>query len=460
KSATDLSLSQCALIAGMPKAPSRYSPLVNRQLSLRRPNIVLRQMKDTGAISDSEYQTALEEDNAIAGRKEQTMKAPYFIDHIKSSLEDVYGATQLYKGGLSVYTTLSHEFQSAAEAAVRAEMAALETRMQNSGIKDPRPQCALISIDIPSGGILAMVGGRDYSESPYNRATHARRQPGSAFKPIVYALAVERGFSQDMLLLDAPVVFKGASAEQDWQPENFSRAYRGEITMRSALALSKNIPAIRLLEMLGPSSAIHFAQKIGLSTPMKPNLSLALGTSEVRLIDLTTAYCVFAGGGRLLPPSGIMEVQDHRGRLLPYPRPRKQIVISEATAAIMTDMLQAVVAEGTGRKAASLGRPLGGKTGTTDQFKDALFIGFSPTIATGVWVGLDRHATLGKSETGARAALPIWIDYMGKALQTRPYQAFDIPKSVSMVHMDPATGKRLLEPTAGSVKALFRKEES
>ncbi len=457
KSVAELTLSECALIAGMPKAPSRYSPLVNPELALKRRNIVLKQMLETGLIQETEY---------LRARKmpvfespppsSQPTKAPYFVSYIKDFLEETVGAGTLYKGGLSVYTTLSFELQTAAEESARKGVDALAQRMKNRGISDPDPQCALVSLDVPTGGILAMVGGKDFRESPFNRAVAAKRQPGSAFKPIIYAYAVEHGFSQNMLFLDAPIVFKGALEGEEWRPENYSQSYQGEMTMRTALARSKNIPTVRLLEMLGPSPVIRFAYQLGIGTPLDPNLSLGLGTSTVRLIDLTAAYRVFASGGEKTEPFGVMEVLDHSGRMLWRAKPGRQLVLSAESAAVTTDMLQAVVQEGTGRKALSLGRPVAGKTGTTDEYKDALFVGYSPSITTGVWVGLDRYETLGDGETGAVAALPIWIGFMEKAMVTRPFEAFGTPPGTIRVSMDPISGNRVKRDSPDSVLALFR----
>jgi penicillin-binding protein 1A len=329
--------------------------------------------------------------------------------------------------------------------------------MALQGISDPLPQCGLVSLDVSSGGILAMVGGRDYGESQFNRAAFALRQPGSAFKPLVFAYALEQGFSQDMLLLDAPVIFRGAAAGKDWSPKNYSETYQGEMTLRRTLALSKNIPAVRLLETIGVDPVISFSRRLGIATPLDRNLSLVLGTSSVRLIDLTAAYRVFASGGEYVKPYGVVEIVDHSGRIIWQAKPGRQLVLSAESAAITTDMLRAVVTEGTGRKALSLGRPVGGKTGTTDQFKDALFVGYSPSIVTGVSVGQDRYETLGKGETGARAALPIWIDFMEKAMATRPYQVFAVPETTIRVSMDSDSGKRGDINDPGTVEALFRR---
>jgi penicillin-binding protein 1A len=329
--------------------------------------------------------------------------------------------------------------------------------MEKNNIKEGETQAALVSIDVKSGDILAMVGGKNFDESVFNRATSARRQPGSAFKPIVYAYAIKHGFAQNQLLLDAPIVFRGASKAKDWRPQNFSETYLGEITLRKALAVSQNIPAVRLIEMLGPSSVARFAHALGIESTLDPNLSLALGTSEVTLLNLTSAYAVFARGGQWIEPFGVIEVADHRGRILYSAKPQKRLVMTREGAAIVTNMLESVIKEGTGRKARILRGPLAGKTGTTNDYKDALFVGFSPAVAAGVWVGLDLGGTMGDKETGARAALPIWMDFMEAALAEEAHPYFDLPDNVTKVHMNPDTGGIASDGSKSAVTALFKK---
>jgi len=458
KSVKELDLAESALIAGMPKAPSRYSPLINPELAIKRRNIVLKQMLQTGIINKNVYQETIKKAVDPPTTDTKSVNAPYFIEYIKKFLEKNLSSYSLYKGGLRITTTLSYDLQQNAEDAVEYGLVALEERMMKSGIKEPAPQAAFIAIDVRTGGVLAMVGGRDYYQSSFNRAVTAKRQPGSAFKPLIYALAIERGFSQNSMILDAPVTFQGADRGRNWEPKNFSKDYKGEITLRKALALSKNIPAARLMEKLGPFSVAEFAHSMGIESYMQTNLSLALGTSETTLLDLTSAYAVFPNKGSMIKPYGVIEVSDSRGRIILRAKPQKHAAMSRAGAAIMTDMLRAVVTEGTGRKAKKLSRPVCGKTGTTDNYKDALFIGFSPTVAAGVWVGRDRTVTLGRGETGAKAALPIWIDFMKKTLEESPAQYFDIPDDVIRLNMNTVTGNIESKAEPGTVRALFRKK--
>lgn len=462
KTLDELSLAECALIAAMPRAPSRYSPLVDKDLARHRRNIVLKQMLAVGDIDEKAFAQAVNEPVRTRSRTGGHAKAPYFTAFATKALEDHIGASMLYKGGLTIYTTIRLDLQQAAETAVRNGLLDLEKRMQSrGGHSDGPPQGALVALDVHNGGILAMVGGRDFDQSTFNRATTAKRQPGSAFKPIVYAAAIQRmGFSQNMTLTDAPVVFKSASGNRDWKPENFSRTYKGEMTLRKALALSENIPAVRLLQMTGPETVIDFAHDLGINSTLKPYLSLALGVSELTLLELTSAYAVFPNGGQAIAPFGILEVVDGGGRVVWRVKPHKKVVMSRQNAAIVTDMLRAVILEGTGRKARGLGPAVAGKTGTTDNCVDALFVGFSPDVTAGVWVGLDTPQSLGRRETGARAALPIWIEFMRTALAGGPLRYFDMPDNVERKSMDPSSGALVPDGTPGAVQALFNVDKS
>ncbi|HSM73093.1 MAG TPA: PBP1A family penicillin-binding protein, partial [Desulfobacterales bacterium] len=404
KPVTDLELAECALIAGLPKAPSRYSPLLNPDLALARRNLVLRQMRDTEAISAERYHLAISSPLAITpGSRRETPVAPYFIETVKAELEAAVGPARLYREGLRVATTLSSRLQTAAESALGKGLETLNGSQSPANGGSP-VEGALICLDIRTGGILALVGGADFSSSPFNRATAARRQPGSAFKPMLFACAVEQAITQASPLLDAPVVFRGADRGRDWAPAIFSPDFEGEIPLRRALAASKNIPAVRLMEKVGPQAVVRFAHRLGIESPLQPNLTLALGASEVTLAELTAAYAVFARQGNHIRPFGLAEVQDRAGRVIWRARPQKSAAMSREDAAITTDLLTAVTREGTGRGAGVPGHPLAGKTGTTDEYRDALFVGFSPEIAAGVWVGRDDRRPIGPEATGARSA--------------------------------------------------------
>jgi penicillin-binding protein 1A len=452
-----LDLAQCALIAGLPQSPSRYSPLINPELAVKRRNIVLGQMKSAGCIDEAAYRRAIAEKLPELKSKASISAAPFFVEYVKKELEAIIGENQLYKGGLTVNTTLSVQLQTAAETAVSAGLAQLEGRMLKNGSAHPWPQAALVALNVDTGSVMAMVGGREGSHQAFNRAVDARRQPGSAFKPIVYALAIERGFRPDQKILDAPVVFDTTAQGKEWQPENFSKTYDGEICLRWALAHSKNIPVVRLMEKIGPSSVVQFAEKLNLQSPLTPDLSLALGTSEIGLLELTAAYSVFANQGKYIAPCTILKVVDAQGQTIWRARPEQHIAMTRSSAAIITNMLEAVIKEGTGRQAAVLSGPLAGKTGTSNDFKDALFIGYSPGIVAGTWVGNDDATSLGPDETGARAALPIWINFMREALSRESQRYFDIPEDVVQINIDPRTGDRLAPGSKDAVRVMVKR---
>jgi penicillin-binding protein 1A len=457
KPAKELDLAECALIAGLPKSPSRFSPLANPDGALKRRNTVLKQMLETGIISEAGYNDAANKPVILYKHEKGSVIAPWFVEYVKNRLEEVLGESRMYRERLIVHTTLLSGFQSAAEDASAKGIAEIKKRMKIRGIANPDPQCALIAMDIKTGGISAMTGGNDFNRSSFNRATMAVRQPGSAFKPLVYALAVERGFTQNSLLLDAPVVFKSGKRGEDWIPKNYSGGYEGEMTLRRALAVSENIPAVRLAEILGPSSVAQFAHKLGIETPLDPDLSLALGASGVTLLELTSAYSVFPNMGKYIKPFCVTEIEDHRGKIIWREKPQKRIVMSGEGASIMTNMLEAVINEGTGAAARILNRQVAGKTGTTDDQKDALFIGFSPSVLAGVWVGNDMPASLGKGETAAKAALPVWMDFMAKVLQNKEKEEFIAHEGVTGVLIDPLTGSPLESGSQVSATALYRK---
>jgi penicillin-binding protein 1A len=457
KTLPELDLAECALIAAMPKAPSRFSPLVNPLLAERRRNIVLKQMLSEELIEPSLYRQALARPLILNPDRLKLLEAPYFVELIKKQSIEILGVNRIYKGGLNIYTTLSWSLQKAAEKAVTDGLDHIARRMHAKNLPASDLQAALTCVDNQTGGILAMIGGKDFSSSAFNRAVDAHRQPGSAFKPLIYALAIENGLEQNHMLLDAPIVFSSAEGKSDWKPENFSHTYQGEMTLRYALAQSKNIPTIRLLQTLGPTSMVDFGYTMGIKTNLAPNLSLALGSSETRLIDLVAAYAVFPNQGHYTEPFGIVEINDQNGRLIWRQRKQKRVVLAPSTAAIMTDMLQAVVKEGTGTRARALGKPVAGKTGTTNEFRDALFIGFSPDLTAGVWIGSDSYKTLGTGETGSRAALPIWIDFMASAMKNQAPQYFHLPDDIIKISMDAKSGTLRPQHTANAVSAMFRR---
>ncbi len=455
RSVTDLTLGQAALLAGLPKAPSIYSPLNNPLLAQKRRAIVLKQMRLTNIISLSAQTLANQEPVSIKPSTEAQSPAPFFVAYLKNNLKLHPGLTSGFSNGLDIYTTLDLKLQVIAQASVNNQIERLKRRMKKNGIKTPAPEAALVAIDIKTGGILSMVGGTDFDNNQFNRAVQARRQPGSAFKPFVYATALGMGYSQAQTLLDAPLGYSQGQGKT-WEVKNFSRNYSGEMTLRKALALSKNTPVVRLLEEIKPQAVIEFAQKAGISSPLHPYLSLALGTAEVSLLELTSAYVPFANKGIQVTPSSIIRIMDADGGIVFQNSINRQSIMSRQDAAIMVDMLKAVILEGTGKRATHIKKDIAGKTGTTDHYKDAYFIGISPQIALGVWVGNDDATTLGTYETGARAALPIWIDTMEAFLKDKPVHYFDIPDGTKMIYIHPDTGKILSQSDYRAVRALIK----
>jgi penicillin-binding protein 1A len=298
----------------------------------------------------------------------------------------------------------------------------------------------LIAIDPKDGAIKAMVGGYDFSRSEYNRAVQAHRQPGSAFKPLIYATAMSQGLSPATQILDAPVVYEQEEDEKIWKPENYGRKFHGMVSLREALAHSHNLATVRLLEKVGVKNVIEFARTVGVTSPLPADLSLGLGSSSVGLMELTSVYGVFLNKGVRVEPFAIKLAKDSTGKTLEAVEPVSQEVISKETAYLITNMMEDVVQKGTGQAAKVLDRPLAGKTGTTNDYVNAWFIGGAPNLVAGVYVGFDDRRSLGESETGARSALPIWIAFMKEALKQLPVVPFEIPDGVTFVKVDASTG--------------------
>ncbi|HXY09251.1 MAG TPA: PBP1A family penicillin-binding protein [Terriglobales bacterium] len=509
KPARDLTLEEAALLAGLPKAPGQYSPILHPDRALKRRNLVINAMLEDGKITANQANDARGQPLGLKLQHDPNSLAPYFVEEVRRYLENRYGTDQVHEGGLRVYTSLDTELERAANHAVLDGLAAYERRhgwkghLENvlregqsltgyehpdweeepelggyvhalvtslvahgaivkfgryaatlteadgawTGHKledilragdlvyvkissftsetkahvsleqDSGAQGALIAIDNASGSIKAMVGGRDFEESKFNRATQALRQVGSSFKPYVYTAAIDQGARPDDTILDSPITFETASGP--YVPHNYDEKFEGTITLRRALAQSRNIPALKLASTIGIRTVIDYAHRFGITSNLPAYLPVALGAAEVTLFEQTSAFSVFPNDGVRVTPRYITKVTDYEGRVLEEDFPDVRDVIAARTARIMTSMLREVVLHGTGIAAASLNRPLGGKTGTTNDFTDAWFIGFSPSMTAGVWIGYDEKKSLGAKETGAHAALPIWIEFMKVALAGR-----------------------------------------
>jgi penicillin-binding protein 1A len=322
--------------------------------------------------------------------------------------------------------------------------------------QEPEVEGALLAINNRTGRILAMIGGRDFDRSRFNRATQAMRQLGSTFKPIVFAAAIDRGFTPTSTLVDAPVSYTAGPGQPPYAPMNYDKQWEGPVTLRHALEQSRNVPTVRLMEQLGPAQVITYAQKLGFSSTIQPYLSSALGSSEATLLEVTSAFSVFPNQGVRMQPRSILRIMDRQGNVLEENRPTPTEALRADTAYVMTSLLQGVVQRGTAARAATLDWPLGGKTGTTDDFTDAWFIGFDPEITIGVWIGHDRKRPLGPGESGAVAALPIWMDTMKAWIGDRKEKpTFAPPGNIVFLSVDRGTGGRVDPTTPGALNEAF-----
>jgi len=506
KPAKQVTLPEAALLAGLPKGPSYYSPINHPDRAQKRRNLVINAMLEDGKITAAEANDARSAPLSLHIAHDPNSLAPYFVEEIRRYLENKFGTDQVHEGGLKVYTSLDVNMQVAANQAVLDGLAAYERRhgwkgrLENvvaegevldkyshpdwddepeasgymhalvtsagPGIatlkfgrytaalgqtdvawtqhkiadilkpgdicyvkvlslgangaakvsleQDSGAQGALLAIDNTTGAIKAMVGGRDFNTSKFDRATQALRQVGSSFKPYVYTTVIDGGASPDDTILDEAVSFETPSGP--YIPHNYDEKFEGIITLRRALAQSRNIPALKLANKVGIKSVIDYAERFGITSKLPPYLPVALGSAEITLLEQTSAYSVFPNDGVRVSPRYITRVTDYEGRVLEEDFPEVKDVISERTARVMTAMLREVVLHGTGMAAAKLPFPAAGKTGTTNDFTDAWFVGFTPTMTCGVWIGYDEKKSLGAKETGAHAALPVWMNFMSRAM--------------------------------------------
>jgi len=432
KHVEDLTLPECAYLATLPKAPNDYDAYKHPLEALSRRNLVLNAMADHGYITQQEATDA--KNTPIELKKIEVQNAPYFVEYVRDELVSRYGDNVVYKGGLSVYTTLDLKMQEAAQKALsdgvaNAEVVARKNRLTNIPVDQPI-QGALLAMDPHTGAIRAMIGGIDYRKSVFNRAIQAHRQPGSAFKPFIYAAAIENGYTMADVFLDTPVVYPDPITGQPWRPTNFSGKFRGATTLHTALMYSINVVTIKLLEKLGIQPVVNMARRLGITTPIKPNLTLGLGTSEVTLAEMVQAFSALDNQGVRVEPFGILTVKDASGKVLETNSPTGEQVLDPDVAYIMVHTMKDVIDNGTGRIIRRLGfsYPAAGKTGTTNDNVDAWFIGFTPSLTCGVWIGYDERQSLGKKQTGGEAAAPIWAEFMKAAMEGKPAEDFQPPK--------------------------------
>jgi 1A family penicillin-binding protein len=452
KSASDLSIDQAALLAGLIQSPSSYAPTVNLERAIARRNVVLAAMTSSGAIDPATAEKAKREpvklQNALEIRETYGL---YFKEQVRKELVDRFGWQRVYQGGLKVYTTMDSDLQQAAEALVEKGLVEIEsrrafkypTRKEQKQRKDGEApaylQGALVSIDPATGNVLAMVGGRDFNDSRFNRATQAKRQSGSAFKPFVFAAALEAGYSPATVItgLDDPIqTLQGA-----WVPED-EHSTASSMTLRTALRTSSNRAAVQLLSAVGIDNAVGYAQKLNMGTP--PSVpSMALGTSDVTLMAMTSAYGAFAAEGMLRLPRMIRRVDDNDDGVLYQGESKAEQAISRGTAYLMSSMLADVVNYGTAYRARQAGftLPAAGKTGTTNDYVDAWFIGFTPRIVTGVWIGFDQPQTIIANGYGGELAVPIWANFMKTATKGHKSSWIERPPDVIGVNVCRVSGR-------------------
>jgi penicillin-binding protein 1A len=572
KSVLELSLAECAMLAGLPQAPSRYSPYHHRERARQRQLYVLNRMVEEGFISPEQAANARDTHLDIHARPNffQEM-APFYAEHVRQYVEKKYGADTLYREGLQIHTAVDVAMQQAGRRAIEQGLRELDKRQGYRGplgnvplaqvdrylagrasespeaampattlvpeaivkgvvtevsdgqgrvavqmdggkgviaLEDmawarkpdlegesragrirqlsqilkagdvievrlkalaaeghtwklaleqwPKAQSALLCVEAQSGHVKAMLGGSDFATSQFNRAVQSRRQPGSAFKPVIYAAALDMGYTPASVIIDAPIVFEDAGSEFTWKPKNYRETFYGPTRLREALAQSRNVVTVKLLREIGIDYAIDYARRLGIHSSLNRDLSIALGSSGVSLLEIVNAYSVFANQGYRIEPVFVTRILDRQGRVLEEAAPEREKVIETTTAYLMNSILRSVVEEGTGQRVKVLNRPVAGKTGTTNNLYDAWFVGYTPDLIAGAWVGFDEEGSLGPGETGARAAIPIWLAFMQPVLQERPIRDFEVPEGIVFARIDAETGLLAIPQSSKTIFECFK----
>ncbi len=419
KHASQLTLSEISLLAGLPQAPSRYSPTTHFKRARSRQRYVLNRMVDEEFITPETARRAYHAAIRLVSPPEIPPEMGYFTRPVRYRLEKKFGSRQLLRLGLTVSTGLDSTLQQAANRAIRNGVAAIHERRSAGERTGKPPQGALAAMDIATGEIRALIGGTDFTSSQYNRAVQARRRPGSVFKPIIYAAAFAAGLTPETIIDDEPLILPGPNGRL-WRPRNFDNTYYGPTTLADGLIYSRNIVAIKLLKRTGFAPVINLARRLGITAPLTRELGLALGTSDISLLEMTGAYNAFAGGGLYRAPRFITAIRDAGGKPVHLDTPGPVRVLPAAVVRRLDFLLREVISKGTGRAARGLAGKSAGKTGTSDNNVDAWFIGYNDRLTTGVWFGHDRGKSLGKGETGGRAAAPVWREFMKRAQEKAP----------------------------------------
>ncbi|WP_299977635.1 penicillin-binding protein 1A [Desulfobacula sp.] len=567
KHTKDLNIAECSMLAGLPQAPSRYSPFRFPDRAKQRQIYVLNRMKEDGLITNLDVTEAIDLKLDIKPRKNWFIeRVPCYTEHVRRYVEKHYGKDALYKQGLQIHTAVNIELQKIGRDAVNKGLIELDRRtgyrgplksipalqiedfcanisekLDNQLLKkgntyqgvvlsiddkkgvtrvrvgnfhgiikletmtwarepdlevayyeakvkkpsqvfkpgdiimvkavndivennefeftleqEPVAQSALLSIEAETGHVKAMIGGRDYRNSQFNRAYQSRRQPGSAFKPIIYAAALDKGYTAASVIIDSPVVYEDTERDFIWKPRNYKEKFFGPTLFRNALVKSRNVVTIKILQDIGIDYITDYARNLGIASDISQDLSTALGSSGLSLLELVNAYSVFPNLGYLVEPVFITKIYDRDGNLLETSKLIRKKVIDMSTAYIMTNIMESVIKSGTGWRIKALKRPVAGKTGTTNNLFDAWFMGYTPRYTTGVWVGLDQEASLGKGETGSRAASPIWLEFMKNALEGKPASTFNVPEGIVFAKIDAKTGLLPIEESEETIFECFK----
>jgi penicillin-binding protein 1B len=440
KDIRNVTLAEAATMAGLIQSPSFLAPFRNPDRARERRNVVLKEMADVEVITRDEAVRASKEPLRVATRAIEN-EAPYFVDYVSQQVAEKYSGLLKRDRAVDVYTTLDLHLQRFAQEAVDEGIAQVDKILAKK--KKGQAQVALIAVDPTTGEILALVGGRAYNQSQYNRAVMARRQPGSAFKPFVYLAAFEQTAAGTTHLTPATIVADEPTTfmfeEKPYDPANYQSEYDGPITLRRALALSRNVVAIKVAEATGYQNVAGLWQRVGVGTPAQPFPSIALGVFEVTPVELATAYTIFTNGGAIRPLQAITRIVDN-GAETPVPPAALKPVTRPDVTFLVTNMMRSVINEGTAASVRSaFNNDAAGKTGTTNDLRDAWFMGFTPTLLTAVWVGFDDNQPIGLS--GSQAALPIWTGFMKRALSGRPKESFSAPPGIVFVDIDRSSGK-------------------
>ena len=508
KDVRNLTLDESALLVGLLPAPEHYSPIKHPEIAIRRRNTVLMLMLNQGKISRKRYKSAKSAPLNVVDLTDDRGIAPYFTEHVRRQLEMISDSLgiDIYRDGLTVFTTLDTRMQKAAEVAMLGTVLANQEKLNEQFIEDrelfeelawlgihpedsvilmlagEKPlyeelrnkllvQGSLVAVDPTNGYIKAMVGGRPDYHDDFNRATQAKRQPGSVFKPFLYTAAIDNGYPVTRKLMNQPVMINVMGADgkwKKWRPRNDDRSVGDSVTLREGLTRSLNLISVRLVqELIPPREVADMAKRMHISTPLRAVDAIALGTSEVKPIEIVSAYATFANGGIYCEPMSITRIDDRYGITIAQFFPKREEVLSEETAFMMSSLLQSVIKKGTGRRVGwwngGFNRPAGGKTGTTQNWTDAWFIGFTPQLAAGVWMGVDGppQISLGDGQMGNVAALPAWVEFMQAAYDTLslPYAEFKKPDGIVQLGICQIT-KELVTPNCPVEKEYFIKKYS